>query len=127
MANVAQNYYGKEAALGAQEQAAMGALGAANQQQGLQVQAGTAAQAGAQNQAQRNLAGQEAVLGAVQPQQVSPANTLVSPTTGQGIYGFGSQNGGTNALQNYTNAVNNYSQGNAYGNQYNLHMDAVEI
>ena len=121
MANVAQNYYGKEAALGAQEQAAMGALGAANQQQGLQVQAGTAAQAGAQNQAQRNLAGQEAVLGAVQPQQVSPGNTLVSPATGQAQYGLGTGTGGNgaSAYQNFSNLKFNTEAGQNFSQQAN--------
>ena len=111
MANVAQNYYGKEAALGAQEQAAMGALGAANQQQGLQVQAGTAAQAGAQNQAQRNLAGQEAVLGAVQPQPYGIMSTPYNPATGQ----FGTMPGGTNGAANAGIIQSQFQAGNTYG------------
>lgn len=64
--------------------------------------------------------GAENVLGAVQPTQVSPGNTTVSPATNQPLYGLGNTGGnGSNAYQNFSNLQFNTSQGQQYATQAN--------
>ena len=81
-ANVGQAAAAEEAALQGGVTNASNILSAANTQQGLQVQAGTQAGSMAQNQANRNLAGQEAVLGAVQPHPYGLTSTPYNSATG---------------------------------------------
>ena len=97
IANVGQAATAEEAALQGGVTNASNILGAANTQQGLQVQAGTAANSAAQTTAQRNLAAQEGVLGAVAP--VSQFGVLTNPATGNPVNGQSATtdaiNGGT--------------------------------
>jgi hypothetical protein len=99
-ANYAQMYAGKEAALGAQEQAASNIINAANTQQGLQVQAGTAANTAAQTQAGRATGAAENVLGNVAPM----ANTPYALNPGTGTYTGSGTSAGTSALDAVKNA-----------------------
>jgi hypothetical protein len=121
MANVGQAATAEEAALQGGVTNASNILGAANTQQGLEVQAGTAANTAAQTTAQRNLAAQEGVAGLTQPQQVSPGNTLVSPATGQAQYGLGTGAGGNgaDAYQNFSNLKFNTEAGQNFSQQAN--------
>lgn len=87
-----------EAALSGQLQSLGNVIGQANTQQGLQQSAlGTA-------------------INANTPFQVSPGNTVVSPSSNQGLYGLGTSNGG-NAYQNFSNLQFNTQQGQALGKQ----------
>jgi len=117
----AQNVSGHEAALQEAITASSNVLGAANTQQGLEVQAGTAANSAAQTTAQRNLAAQGDVAGLTQPQQVSPGNTLVSPATDQVQYGLGTGAGGNgaDAYQNFSNLKFNTEAGQNFSQQAN--------
>lgn len=74
----------------------------------------TAQQALAQQQLQTQ--GASNVLGAAQPTQVSPGNTLVQPLTGQPTYGLGAGTG-QNPYQAFSNLQFNTQQGQALGKE----------